>query len=428
MGTLIGKLKALTVARVKQPGMYGDGGGLWLQVTSAGARSWIFRYWASERDPATGQIIRDEMGKARGCSREMGLGSLSVVSLEQARELAGKYRQLRREGIDPIETRQKAKAEAALNAAKSITFAKCAQDYIKAHRAGWRNTKHIQQWENTLAVYAEPVFGALSVQAIDTGLVLKAIEPIWATKPEMASRVRGRIESILDWAKARGYREGENPARWRGHLNHLLPARSKVRKVLHHAALPYTEISAFIAELHKREGMAARALEFAILTAARSGEVLGARWEEFDLDAAVWTVPAGRMKAGKEHRVPLALRALEIVKDMAGMSDEFVFPGDKSSRPLSEKALWKALHRMKVENATVHGFRSAFRDWAAERTNYANHVVEMALAHTIGDKVEAAYRRGDLLDKRRSLMDGWANFCSSSATSGAVLPLRRRHG
>ena len=194
MGTLIGKLKALTVARVKQPGMYGDGGGLWLQVTSAGARSWIFRYWASERDPATGQIIRDEMGKARGCSREMGLGSLSVVSLEQARELAGKYRQLRREGIDPIETCQKAKAEAALNAAKSITFAKCAQDYIKAHRAGWRNTKHIQQWENTLAVYAEPVFGALSVQAIDTGLVLKAIEPIWATKPEMASRVRGRIE------------------------------------------------------------------------------------------------------------------------------------------------------------------------------------------------------------------------------------------
>jgi hypothetical protein len=240
MGTLIGKLKALTVARVKQLGMYGDGGGLWLQVTGAGARSWIFRYWASERDPATGQIIRDEMGKARGCSREMGLGSLSVVSLEQARELASKYRQLRRQGIDPIETRQKAKAEAALNIAKTITFAKCAQDYIKAHQAGWRNAKHVQQWENTLAAYAEPVFGSLSVQAIDTALVLKAIEPIWATKPEMASRVRGRIESILDWAKARGYREGENPARWRGHLNHLLPARSKVRKVLHHAALPYT--------------------------------------------------------------------------------------------------------------------------------------------------------------------------------------------
>ena len=227
MGTLVGKLKALNVARVKQPGMYGDGGGLWLQVTNGGARSWIFRYWVEERDPATGQIIRDETGKVRGRSREMGLGSFSVVSLEQAREFASEYRKLRQQGIDPIEARRKAKAEAALNAAKSITFAKCAQDYIKSHRAGWRNAKHVQQWENTLATYAEPAFGSMPVQSIDTALVLKAIESIWATKPEMASRVRGRIERILDWAKAREYRDGENPARWRGHLKSTAPGPLK---------------------------------------------------------------------------------------------------------------------------------------------------------------------------------------------------------
>jgi integrase len=424
MGSVIGKLKALNVARIKQPGMYGDGGGLWLQVTSSGARSWIFRYWAAERDPVTGQIVRDEIGKIRGRAREMGLGSFTVVSLEQARELASEYRKLRQQGIDPIEVRRKAKAEAALSAAKSITFTECVENYIKSHRAGWRDAKHIQQWENTLATYTEPVFGSMPVQAVDTTLVLKAIEPIWATKPEMASRVRGRIESILDWAKVRGYREGENPARWRGHLNHLLPARSKVRKVLHHAALPYTEMSAFLAELCRREGIAARALEFAIPTAARSGEVLGARWQEFDLSAALWTVPAKRMKASKEHRVPLPQRALKILRDMRGLSSEFVFPGDNPGRPLGEKALWKVVDRMKIENITVHGFRSTFRDWAAERTNYPNHVVEMALAHTIGDKTEAAYRRGDLFDKRRRLMDEWARFCSSPATSRAVVPLR----
>ena len=422
MGRLIGKLKALTVARVKKPGMYGDGGGLYLQVTSSGARSWIFRYWTEERD-ATGQIVRDEMGKVRGRSREMGLGSFNVVNLEHARELAGEYRKLRRQGVDPIEMRRKAKTEAALSAAKSITFAKCAQDYIKSHRAGWRSAKNLQQWENTLATYAEPIIGALPVQAVDTALMCKVLEPIWTTKPETASRVRRRIESILDWAKVRGYREGENPARWRGHLDKLLPARSKVRKVKHHAALPYAEMPAFMAELHKREDTSARALEFAILTAARSGEVLAARWEEFDLAGAVWAVPAEHMKTGKEHRVPLAPRTVKIVKDMV-RSSEFVFPRDKSGKPLSERALWKKLRHMKVENASAHGFRSTFRDWAAERTNYPNHVVEMALAHAIGDSVEAAYRRGDLFDKRRRLMDEWARFCNAPVSAGAVIPLR----
>ena len=247
------------------------------------------------------------------------------MSLEQARDLATTCRRLREQGIDPIEARRKAKTEAVLSAAKTITFSKCVEDYIKSHRAGWQNAKHVQQWENTLASYAEPVFGSMPVAAIDAALVLRAIEPIWATKPEMASRVRGRIERILDWAKVRGYREGENPARWRGHLNHLLPARSRVRKVKHHTALPYTEAPAFLASLQKREGIAARALEFAILTAARSGEVLGARWQEFDLNAAIWIVPAARMKARQAHRVPLAPRALKIIKDMAGSSTELVF-------------------------------------------------------------------------------------------------------
>jgi integrase len=273
------------------------------------------------------------------------------------------------------------------------------------------------------------VSGTLPVQAIDTALVLKVLEPIWATKPEMGSRVRGRIESILDWAKVREYRDGENPARWRGHLDKLLPKPSAVKKlkgVRHHPALPYAETPAFIAELRKRKGIAARALEFAILTAARSGEVLGARWEEFDLGAAVWVVPPARMKGGdKEHRVPLAPRALKIVRDMAGLSCEFVFPKGKAGKPLSEKALWKCLRRTKVENATTHGFRSTFRDWAGDRTNYQNHFVEMALAHTISDKVEAAYRRGDLFEKRRFLMDEWARFCNTPASVGDVIPLRR---
>jgi integrase len=423
MTTLIGKLKALNVARVKQPGMYGDGGGLWLQVTSGDARSWIFKYWVQDRDPATGAPVRDKAGKVRGRTREMGLGSLVIVSLQQARELAGEYRKLRRQGVDPIEAHRAGKMQIALNAAKAITFKQCAEGYIKAHRAGWRDAKHLQQWQNTIAAYAEPIIGALPVGDIDTPLVLKVLEPIWTSRPETASRLRGRIERILDFAKVRGYRAGENPARWRGHLDHLLPHYRKVKKVKHHAALPYAEAPAFITELHTRDGVGARALEFAILTATRSSEALGAKWDEFDLKGAMWTVPAARMKSGKEHRVPLAPSALKIIKDMADKNGEFVFPGDNPGRPLAEKALWKVLYRMQAQNITVHGFRSTFRDWAADRTNYPNHVVEMALAHTIGG-VEGAYRRGDLFDKRRRLMDEWARYCSRAASAGAVVPLR----
>jgi len=263
------------------------------------------------------------------------------------------------------------------------------------------------------------------VQAVDTALVHKLLEPIWSAKPETVSRVRGRVESILDWAKVRGYRQGENPARWRGHLDKLFPSRSKVRKIKHHAALPYAEVPAFISGLHEREGAGARAFEFTILTAARSGEVLGAQWDEFDLGAAVWVIPAERMKAGREHRVPLSSSALQIIRDIAGARQgKFVFSNGDPDTPLSPRALWKVLARMRVEGATPHGFRSSFRDWAAERTSYPNHVVEMALAHTIGDKVEAAYRRGDLFDKRRRLMDEWARFCNTPAAAGAVIPLR----
>jgi integrase len=291
MARTVGKLTALKVGRDLPAGMYADGVGLYLQVTGAGAKSWIYRF------------------SLHGKAREMGLGSLSAVSLSDARIKAGECRRLRQEGIDPIEARKLRREQAALDEAKSLTFKEAAASYIASHRAGWRNGKHAAQWENTLATYAGPAIGALSIQAIDTAFVLKVLEPIWKTKPETASRVRGRIEAILDWAKVRGLRQGENPARWRGHLDHLLPARSKVRRIKHHAALPYAELPDFIAELRMQEGAAARALEFTILTAARTGDTIGAVRGEFNASDKVWIVPAERMKAGKEHRVPLSTRA-----------------------------------------------------------------------------------------------------------------------
>jgi integrase len=396
--------------------MYSDGGGLYLQVTGAGAKSWIFRF------------------SLNGRAREMGLGSLSAVSLADARSKAGDCRKLRQEGVDPIESRNAMRQQAALDAARAITFKDAAAAYIAAQRTGWHNAKHAAQWASTLATYAEPIFGSVSVQEIDTGLVLEALEPIWATKPETAGRVRGRIEAILDWAKVRGYRTGENnPARWRGHLDKLLPARSKVRAINHHAALPYNDLPQFIVALRGQEGIAARALEFTILTAARTGETIGARWDEIDLAEKVWVVPAGRMKAGKEHRVPLTPRVLAILEDLKAVrtcEDEFVFPGGKRGKPLSNMAMTAVLRRMDRGDITVHGFRSTFRDWAAERTNFPGEVVEMALAHAVGDKVEAAYRRGDLFDKRRRLMAEWGRYCGAPKAPEAdrVVPLRRANG
>jgi len=415
---LIGKLKALNVARTKTPGMYGDGGGLWLQVTNAGAKSWILRYWVAQRDPTTGTVVRDKQtNKMLGRTREMGLGSCTIVSLEEARDQAREYRRLlRSEGIDPLDARAKAREQAALEKAKALTFKEAAEAYIAAQRAGWKNEKHAAQWPATLETYAYPIIGALSVQAIDTALVTKVLEPIWTTKPETAARLRGRIEAVLDWTSVRGFRNGDNPARWRGHLSKLLPSRNKVRKIKHHAALPYPELPVFLASLRAQEGIAARALEFTILTAARTNETIGATPTEVGTREKLWTVPSNRMKAGKEHRVPLAGPAVAIVEAMGplqGTNRKFIFAGRRPDKPLSNMAMTAVLRRMGRGGITVHGFRSTFRDWAAERTNFPNEVVEMALAHAVGDKVEAAYRRGDLFDKRRKLMDAWAAFCAS---------------
>lgn len=388
------KLTALGVMKLKVPGMYGDGGGLWLQVTGNGAKSWIFRF------------------TLRGKSREMGLGSAGTFSLAEARDKALMCRKLCYEGIDPIEARRQQRQAAALESARAMTFRQCAAAYIESHKAGWRNEKHGAQWLATLEAYVHPIFGDLSVQAIDTGLVIKAIEPIWTTKPETAVRVRGRIESILDWAKARGFRAGENPARWRGHLQNLLPRKTKIQRVIHHPALPFAEVPDFLRRVAEQPGIAARLLMFTVLTAARTGEALGARWCEFDLAAGIWTVPAERMKGGVEHRVPLTAATQTILAEMAMVrTSEFVFPGGRYGRPLSNMAMLVLLRRMDRGDLTVHGFRSSFRDWASETTHYPSEVVEMALAHVVESKVERAYRRGDLFDKRRDLMDDWASFC-----------------
>ena len=378
MARTTGRLTALKVSRAKLPGMYADGGGLYLQITEGGA-SWVYRYMLNGR------------------AREMGLGPLALFGLQEARAKAQDARRLRHEGVDPIEHRRTARAQQQLDAAKAVTFQQCAERYIASHRAGWRHAKHVEQWESSLQRLAFPVIGALPVQAINTALVMNVIEAIWDEKPETASRVRGRIESILDWAKARGYRTGENPARWKGHLKNLLPPRSKVRMVEHYAAMPYDQLPALMVELRVQDGIDARALEFTILTAARVSEAVGARWSEISGD--VWTIPAERMKGGKPHRVPLSRRAMDLLKALPRNGD-LIFPGPKLGRALNINAPRKLLIDM-GHSVTVHGFRSSFRDWVAERTSYPNHVAEAALAHAVADKVEKAYRRTDLFEKRR---------------------------
>ena len=407
----IGKLSALAVSRAKKPRHYGDGGGLWLQVSKAGTKSWVFRFTLNGR------------------SREMGLGPLHTISLSDARGAALQCRKLLHEGNDPIEDRRNKRSTARLEAARAMTFDACAEAYIEAHEAGWRSAKHAAQWRSTLKAYAGPVLGQLPVQDIDVGLVMKVLEPIWTEKTETASRVRGRIESVLDWATVREYRRGENPARWRGHLENLLPRRAKVRRVKHHAALPYAEIAAFMRELRAQDGFAAAALEFVILTATRTSETIGATWDEIDLDAGAWTISAVRIKAGEEHRVPLSRPALAVLRRMRNVRlGAHVFPGGKRGKPLSNMALLKLIERMGRAEITVHGFRSTFRDWAAEQTSFAREVAEKSLAHAISDKVEAAYLRGDLFQKRKRLMEEWARFCESPALprTGNVTPLRRK--
>lgn len=403
---------ALTPLAVKnaKPGRHADGCGLHLLVKESGARSWVYRFMLS------------------GKSRDIGLGAAGPdgISLSQARDARDALRLKVKAGIDPLEERQRDAAEAlaAAQAAQvaGITFKAVAETYIGANEGGWRNDKHRQQWKNTLATYVYPVIGELPVAEVGTAHVLQILEPIWKTKAETASRVRGRMETILDAAKARGYREGENPARWRGHIAQILPVRSRLTRG-HHKAMPYEAIPAFVDALHKREAVAALALEFTILTAARTSEVTGANWDEVDLDKAIWTIPASRMKAGKDHRVPLSARAVEILKATEGLRKEWLFPATKGGK-MSGMAMTMLLRRMRVD-VTVHGFRSGFRDWSAECTGYAHEVAEMALAHAIENKVERAYRRGDLFDKRRRLMNDWATYCATTPTAGdKVTPIR----
>jgi integrase len=387
--------------------MYADGAGLYLRVARAGGKSWVLRFMLD--------------GKAR----EMGLGGATKVGLADARKKAAGQRLLLTDKIDPVERRKAEHGAKKIEAARVMTFDDCAAAYIKAHEAGWRHAKHHQQWTNSLARHVSPVFGALPVRAVDVGLVMKVLEPIWTTKPETAARVRGRIEAVLDWAKVRGFRESDNPARWRGHLSNLLPQRSKLRAVKHFAALPYAEIGPFMSELRSRTSALAAALEFLVLTAARTSEVINARWDEIDWAARMWTIPASRMKSGREHRVPLSADALAILDRMKTADGEFIFCGSEPGRGLGKMSLLGLLRRMGRSDITAHGFRSTFRDWAAERTSFPREVAEAALAHAIDNKVEAAYRRSDLFDKRRRLMEAWAEFLAKApADHNKVVSLR----
>jgi integrase len=398
---VLGKLTARKVETAK-PGKYGDGGGLQLAVASTGAKKWVLRF----------------LWQAR--AREMGLGSYPEVGLAEAREKALAGRRLARSAVDPIAERKQDR--------RVPTFGELAEEVVAEQCKGFRNEKHKAQWAMTLREYAAPL-RAKPVDGIMTEDVLAVLKPLWTEKPETASRLRGRIERVLNAAKAKGYRSGENPAAWRGHLENLLPKQSKLSRG-HHAAMPYVDVPAFVAELRKREAVAALALEFAILTAARSGEVLGARWSEVDLDAKVWAVPAKRMKAGREHRVPLSDPALAILEKLgATRMSEFIFPGQRAGRPLSVMALEMVLRRMlrkDAEGVTVHGFRSAFRDWSGNETHFPRELAEHALAHVIGDKAEQAYRRSDALEKRRALMNEWAAYCAPSSIDEKVTPLRRK--
>ncbi len=396
------KLDPLTAKKVKTPGRHSDGGGLYLAIDAAGRRRWVFMY-------------------VRGGKRtELGLGGGRDLGLKDARREATRLRTVLRDGGDPRTARAAVGStdeEPAVKAPPVITFKEAAEGYITANEAGWRNAKHRAQWRSTLQTYAYPQFGDERVSDVSTADVMAVLDPIWRVKPETASRLRGRIEAVIDNARARGWLTGENPARWRGHVANMLPKRSKVAKVKHHAALPWEKAPAFMVDLAGREAMAARALEFVILTAGRTGEIQGARWCEVDLTTNVWTVPGDRMKAGREHRVPLSPAAVAILNKVAALrpttdinGEALIFPGARDSRPLSQMSMLMLLRRMDQSGITAHGFRSTFRDWCAEATEYPHEMAEIALAHTVSDKVEAAYRRGDMIEKRRQMMTAWAEY------------------
>lgn len=394
MSRQIERLTRGEVERADRPGLYPDGDGLYLQVRGRAAKSWVYRYML------------------RGRRRDMGLGSARLVSLSEARRRAHAWRRvLKLDRKDPIDYRRGAQPLPK----PVMVFRQAAAAYIDGQAPSWKSPKHINQWRSSLKTYAEPILGSLPVDSIDTRRVLSVLEPIWFSKPETAGKVRMRIQAILDWAGAKGLRSGDNPARWEGHLDKLLPRRSKVSAVEHHAALPFGELPAFMADLAGRPGPAATALRFVILTGVRTSEALGARWPEIDLEQKVWTIPAERMKAGKEHKVPLSDQAVQILQTQSSLGlTGLVFPGAAAGRPMSNMAMLMMLRRMGREDLTVHGFRSTFRDWIAERTAFPSEVAEMALAHAIASKVEAAYRRGNLFDKRRELMTAWGRYCASA--------------
>lgn len=394
MALKLNKLTVIGIARLSEPGYYGDGGGLVLQVSSSGSKSWLFRY------------------KRLNKVRELGLGSLRDIDLARARDDAKRLRTMLNDGLDPLDERRAERARVALERGRQMSFDQCAAAYIDAHRSSWKNAKHAAQWESTLGTYVSPLIGALPVAEVDTDLVVHVLRPIWNTKTETATRLRARIEAILGWATVSRFRHGDNPARWRGHLENLLAAPNKITKVINHPALPWREMGEFMGCLRTAHGKGARALEFAILTACRSGEVRGAQWHEINLDIRLWTIPAERMKAGKEHRVPLSTAAIFLLKSMK-RTDGLVFPGQGGAQ-LSDMSLTAVLRRMGRDDITVHGFRSSFRDWCAEAlgNSFPREVCEHALAHSLPDKVEAAYRRGDLLEKRVLLMQAWADYCA----------------
>jgi len=418
---LIGRLTELQVQRAKQ-GWHNDGGGLYLRVEvkpdkhgkDRKSRWWVYRYG--------------------GCGKRYhGLGPAHTVSLAEAREQARRCRKLLLEGADPIAAGKARRAAVKLAQANAKTFQECAVGYHEAHKAAWANAKHVKEWRASLEHHVFPVIGNLPVAEVRVGHVLRVLELIWTTKSETASRLRSRIEVVLDWAKARGLREGENPARWRGHLANLLPRIGKAARVKHHAALPYRDIPTFMTKLRQREGGEARTLEFAVLTAARAGEVCGATWDEVDHITQTWTVPRERMKGRRAHRVPLAPAARVVLEQTPPEQRHgYIFFPDASRRgkPVTVIALWRLTQELTGGTATTHGFRSAFKDWASEQTAFPREVIEMALAHRVGDDTEQAYLRGDLLKKRRQLMDAWAAFSStSSQVSGNVAPIgRRTHG
>lgn len=394
-------LTVKTVEKIIREGKAGataDGDGLYLRITPQGSSSWQFRYTIA------------------GKRRLMGLGGCADVGLAEARELAAEARKKLKQGIDPLEAKIQ---DEVTQKAKQVTFEDAALEYIELHRAGWRNAKHEQQWRNTLRDYAFKKFGNRPIQEVDTSLVLDALKPIWQEKPETANRVRNRIELVIDSARAQGLYIGSNPAAWRGHLDKLLPKRSRASRA-HHAAMDYRKLPEFYETLQtERDSLSATALALTILTACRTSEVLLAKWAEFDLDEALWTIPAERMKAGKAHRVPLSSEALRLLKTLP-QKDVLVFPGQRKDRPLSNMAMTMCLRKLKLADLTVHGFRSTFRDWAAEETHYPNIVAEQALAHVVGNAVEAAYRRGDLLEKRRALMEDWATYCTQKPSANVV--------